>query len=250
MSSASLKTPIGILRLLVILVILALIVLLQVFRGIWSPGPNWTALTGSAFVVLLAFVNFLDMRADADWSRFTLLMFVAMFVCFIADLLLAGVFYIIPGESLINGVLFFMMGHVFYISALRDRSSLFLRSESPRLITRNLIIWIVGMAVTFMLVFFTLYTPADMIISIGFFAYGIFLVSSLVFSITKWFDDFPQLFSICLIVGFLLFFVSDYILGYKILIDSGILSGIDAVGITYLLGQMIIHLSPIFGSEA
>jgi hypothetical protein len=176
-------------------------------------------------------------------------MFIAMFVCFIADLLMAGVFYIIPGESLINGVLFFMMGHVFYILALRNRSSLFLRSESPRLIIKNLAIWIVGIAVVFLLVFFTLYNPADMIISIGFFAYGIFLVSSLVFSITKWFDDFPQLYRLCLVIGFLFFFISDYILGYRILIDSGFLSGIEAVGITYLLGQMIIHLSPMFVSE-
>ncbi|MGD9396761.1 MAG: lysoplasmalogenase family protein [Candidatus Thorarchaeota archaeon] len=249
MSTASLKTPIGILRLLVIVVILALVVLLQVFVGFWSPGPNWTFLIGSALIVLLSFFNFVDRRNDAELSRFVLLMFIAMFVCFIADLLMAGVFYIIPGESLINGVLFFMMGHVFYILALRNRSSLFLRSESPRLIIKNLAIWIVGIAVVFLLVFFTLYNPADMIISIGFFAYGIFLVSSLVFSITKWFDDFPQLFSLCLVIGFLFFFISDYILGYRILIDSGFLSGIEAVGITYLLGQMIIHLSPMFVSE-
>jgi len=246
--SASWKTPIGILRLIVIVTILVIIVLLQAFTGVWS-GPNWTFLIGSAFIVLLSFINFVDMRADPYWSRFVLLMFLAMFLCFIADLLMAGVFYIIPGESLINGVLFFIMGHVFYISALRNRSPLFLRSESPRLITRNLAIWVVGVIVVFVLVFFTLYNPADMIYSIGFFVYGIFLVSSLVFSITKWFEDFPQLFSLCLIIGFVFFFISDYILGYKILIDSAVLSGIEAVGITYLLGQMIIHLSPLFGSE-
>jgi hypothetical protein len=177
-------------------------------------------------------------------------MFIAMLVCFIADLLMAGVFYIIPGESLINGVLFFMMGHVVYIFALRDRSSLFLRSESPKLITRNLAIWIVGIAVVFVLFFLTLFNPADMVISIGLFGYGIFLTSSLVFSVTKWFDDFPKLFSLCLITGFLLFFISDYILGYKILIDGGFLSGIEAVGVTYLLGQMTIHLAPMFSSEA
>ena len=162
---------------------------------------------------------------------------------------MAGVFYIIPGESLINGVIFFLTGHILYLFALRDRSSLLLRSESPKLITRNLVIWIVGFAVLLVLFFLTLYNPADMIISIGLLVYGIFLTSSLVFSITKWFDDIPKIFSLCLIFGFLLFFISDYILGYKILTDSGFLSGFDAVGITYLLGQMIIHLSPMFGSE-
>ena len=176
-------------------------------------------------------------------------MFIAMFVCFIADILMAGVFYIIPGESLINGVLFFLTGHVIYLFALKDLSPLLLRSESPRLITRNLMIWVVGMVVLFVLFFLTLFNPADMVISIGLVVYGIFLTSSLVFSITKRFDDFPQLFSLCLIIGFLFFFISDYILGYKILMDSGFLSGIEAVGITYLLGQMIIHLSPWFVSE-
>jgi len=247
--SATWKTQVGILRYIIIIVILAIVGVLQVFQDMWLPGPNWTFLIGSAFIVLLSFVNFIDKRADTDWSRFTLFMFIAMSVCFIADLLMAGVFYIIPGESLINGVIFFMMGHVFYVSALRTRSSLLLRSESPRIITRNLVIWIVGIAVVFVLVFFTLYNPAEMIISIGFFVYGIFLVSSLVFSITKWFDDFPQLFNVCLILGFLLFLISDYILGYRILMDSGFLSGIEAVGITYLLGQMIIHLSPMLGSD-
>jgi hypothetical protein len=108
----------------------------------------------------------------------------------------------------------------------------------------------VGIAVVFVLFFLTLFNPADMVISIGLFGYGIFLTSSLVFSVTKWFDDFPKLFSLCLITGFLLFFISDYILGYKILIDGGFLSGIEAVGVTYLLGQMTIHLAPMFSSEA
>ena len=242
------KTPIGILRLVIVLAILATVVMVQVFVGLFS--PNWIFLSGSAMIVILALVNYIDKKDDANWSRFGLLMFIAMLVCFIADLLMAGVFYIIPGESLINGVIFFMTGHVFYIFALRNRSSLFLRSDSPRLITRNLMIWIIGIAVLFVLFFLTLFNPADIIISIGLVVYGIFLTSSLVFSVTKWFDDFPKLFSLCLIIGFLLFFISDYILGYKILIDGGFLSGIEAVGVTYLLGQMAIHLAPMFSSEA
>ena len=242
------KTPIGILRLVIVLAILATVVMVQVFVGLFS--PNWIFLSGSAMIVILALVNYIDKKDDANWARFGLLMFIAMLVCFIADLLMAGVFYIIPGESLINGVIFFMIGHVLYIFALRDRSSLFLRSESPRLITRNLMIWIIGIVILFVLFFLTLFNPADMVISLGLVVYGIFLTSSLVFSITKWFDDFPKLFSLCLVIGFLLFFISDYILGYKILMDSGFLSGIEAVGVTYLLGQMIIHLSPMFGSEA
>ena len=242
------KTPIGILRLLIVIAILATIVLLQVFVGLFS--PNWIFLSGSAMIVVLALINFVDKKNDANWSRFTLFMFVAMLVCFVADLLMAGVFYIIPGESLINGVMFFALGHIVYLLALRTRSPLLLRSESPKLITRNLIIWVVGIILVFALFFLTLFNPADIVISVGLFGYGILLTSSLVFSLTKRFDAFPQLFSVCLILGFLLFFISDYILGYKIQMDSGFLSGIEAVGVTYLLGQMIIHLSPMFGAES
>ena len=245
--SSSMKTPIGILRIVVVIAILASIALLIVIVG--ESTPNWILLSGSAMIVVLALINLVDKRADASWYRFVLLMFLAMFICFVADLLLAGVFAILPTDSLINGVLFFTMGHVVYILALRDRSPLFLRSESPRLITRNLAIWIVSILAVFGLFYFTLYNPADMVISIGLFVYGIFLTSSLVFSLTKWFDDYPRLFSVCLILGFLLFFISDYILGIKILVDSSFLSGTDVVNITYLLGQMTIQLSSFFGSE-
>lgn len=247
MSSASLKTPIGILRLLIVLSILITIVLVQVFVGLFS--PNWIFLSGSAMIVILAFVNLIDKRNDANWSRFVTFMFIAMFVCFIADLLMAGVFAILPVDSLINGVLFFALGHVIYLLALRDRSPLLLRSESPKLITRNLTIWIVSIIAVFVLFFVTLFNPAEMVISIGLFGYGILLTSSLVFSLTKRFDNFPRLFGVCLFLGFLLFFISDYILGYRILTDPSFLSGIEAVGVTYLLGQMIIHLSPMFSSE-
>ncbi|MFW9925734.1 MAG: lysoplasmalogenase family protein [Candidatus Thorarchaeota archaeon] len=242
--SRLLKSPLGILRLLIVIAVLVTVVLIQLFVGLYS--PNWIFLSGSAMIVILALVNFVEKRDNPDWSRFVLLMFLAMLVCFIADLLMAGVFYIIPGESLINGVIFFLTGHVFYLLALRNSSPLLLRSESPKVISRNLFIWFIGLVVLFVLFFLTLYNPADMVISIGLLFYGVFMTSSLFFSITKWFGDHPKFFSLCLIVGFLLFFISDYILGYRILIDGDFLSGIEAVGITYLLGQMTIHLSPLF----
>jgi hypothetical protein len=246
MSSASWKTPIGILRLLLVLAILVITVLVALFVGLYS--PNWIFLSGSAMVVVLAFVNFIDKRENANWSRFVLYMFIAMFICFIGDLLMAGVFYIIPGEALINGILMFAIGHVFYLLALKDRSPLLLRSESPKLITRNLIILITSILVVIVLFIFTVYNPADMIISMGIFGYGILLISVFAFSLSKLFGDYPQLFGVCLVLGFLLFFISDYIIGYR-LMHPGFLSGTDAVGVTYLLGQLTIHLSSLFGSK-
>ncbi len=242
--SGSLKTPIGVLRFLILITILATVALLIIIVG--ESTPNWIFLAGSGMVVVLALVNYVDKRANADWSRFVLIMFFAMLVCFVADLQMAGIFAILPADNLINGVLFFALGHVVYLLALRDRSPLLLRSESPKLITRNLVIWIVSIVVVFILFYFTLYNPSNMVISIGLFVYGIFLTSSLVFSITKWFDQYPRFFSISLILGFVLFFISDYILGIKIMVDTNFLSGTDAVGITYLLSQMTIHLSSVF----
>lgn len=152
-------------------------------------------------------------------------------------------------EPLISGVLVFALGHVFYLMALRDRSPLLLRSEAPRLITRNVAIWIASIVTVVVLFILTVYNPAEMIISVGLFGYGILLISVLAFSLSKWYDDYPQLFAICLFVGFLLFFISDYIIGYRTLTDPTFLSGTEAVGVTYIGGQLLIHLSSVFGSE-
>ncbi len=247
MSIASLKTPFGILRVVIVLAIFisTSFLIIMVNQG----TPNWNLLTTSAYIVILAFVNFIDKRATEKWSRFALLMFVAMFICFVGDLVMASVFYI-TADPLINGVLMFSLGHVVYLLALKDRSPLILRSESPRLIMRNVIIWIVSIAIVVVLFILTLYNPAEMVISMGLFAYGILLTTVLAFSLSKWFDNYPKLFVICLFIGFLLFFISDYILGYRTLIDPAFLSGTEAVGVTYIGGQLLIHISSVFGSKA
>jgi uncharacterized membrane protein YhhN len=190
----------------------------------------------------------MDKRATEKWSRFALLMFVAMFICFLGDLAMGYIFHITP-DPLINGILMFSLGHVVYLLALKDRSPLLLRSESPRLITRNVIIWIVSIVIVIALFVLTLYNPAEMVISMGMFGYGILLTTVLAFSLSKWFDDYPKLFVICLFVGFLLFFISDYIIGYQTLTDPTFLST-EAVGVTYIGGQLLIHISSLFGSEA
>ena len=247
MSMASLKTPLGVLRILIILAIFGstAVLIIMINQG----TPNWTLLATSAMIVILAFVNFVDKRATEKWSRFVLLMFVAMFICFVGDLLMASVFHITP-DPLINGILMFSLGHVVYLLALKERSPLLLRSESPRLIARNMSIWIVSIVIAIVLFVLTLYNPAEMVISMGMFGYGILLTTVLAFSLSKWFDDYPKLFVICLFIGFLLFFVSDYIFGYRTLTDPTFLSGTEAVGVTYIGGQLLIHISSVFGSDA
>ncbi len=247
MSIASLKTPLGVLRVLIILAIFISTALLIIMIN--QGTPNWNFLATSAMIVSLAFVNYMDKRTTEKWSRFVLLMFIAMLICFVGDLLMASVFHITP-DPLINGVLMFALGHVVYLLALKDRSPLLLRSESPKLITRNVSIWIVSIVIVIVLFVLTLYNPAEMVISMGLFGYGILLTTVLAFSLSKWFDDYPKLFVICLFLGFLLFFISDYIIGYRTLTDPTFLSGTEAVGVTYLGGQLLVHISSLFGSEA
>ena len=247
MSIASLKTPLGVMRVMIVLAIFVSTVFLVAM--IDQGTPNWNLLATSAMIVILAFVNFVDKRTTEKWSRFVLLMFIAMSICFVGDLLMASVFYITP-DPLINGVLMFSLGHVVYLIALSERSPLLLRSESPRLITRNVSIWIVSIVIVIVLFVLTLYNTADMVISMGLFGYGILLTTVLAFSLSKWFNDYPKLFVICLSLGFLLFFISDYIIGYRTLTDPTFLSGTEAVGVTYIGGQLLIHISSVFGREA
>ncbi len=246
MSMASLKTPLGVLRIVIVLAIFisTLFLITMINQG----TPNWNFLATSALIVILAFVNFIDRRATEKWSRFVLLMFVAMFICFLGDLLMASVFHITP-DPLINGILMFSLGHVVYLLALKERSPLLLKSESPRLIVRNVSIWIVSIVIAIVLFVLTLYNPADVVISMGLFGYGILLTTVLAFSLSKWFDNYPKLFVICLFLGFLLFFISDYIIGYRTLTDPTFLSGTEAVGVTYIGGQLLIHISSAFGGE-
>ncbi|MGY5862048.1 MAG: lysoplasmalogenase family protein [Candidatus Thorarchaeota archaeon] len=247
MSFASLKTPLSILRVVIVLVIFVSTALLIIMIN--DGTPNWNLLFTSAMIVILALVNFMDKKSTEKWSRFTLLMFVAMLICFAGDLAMGYVFHITP-DPLINGVLMFSLGHVVYLFALKDRSSLLLRSESPRLIKRNVIIWIVNIVIAIILFVLTLYNPAEIVISMGLLGYGILLTTVLAFSLSKWFDDYPKLFVICLSLGFLLFFISDYIIGYRTLTDPSFLSDTEAVGVTYIGGQLLIHISSVFGGES
>ena len=61
------KTPIGILRLIIILAILATVVMVQVFIGLFS--PNWIFLSGSAMIVVLALVNYIDKKGDVSKAK-------------------------------------------------------------------------------------------------------------------------------------------------------------------------------------
>ena len=99
-----------------------------------------------------------------------------------------------------------------------------------------------------LLIFFTAFNPADIVLSAGFFGYGILLVSVFGFSLAKWFEEYPRGFRLLLIIGFFMFIFSDWLIGVHTMTDSNFLSG-PWVGITYIFAQLPIHLSTFLGAR-
>jgi uncharacterized membrane protein YhhN len=228
------------------------ILVITAFEVITGWTSQITFLSISLIIVLFAFLNFIYIRESgiSDWARYAALLLVAMAFGSIGDFALGGIFYLTP-EPLINGVLFFGIGHVFYLFALKDRSPLLLRAAESsqgqsRLISKNLGIWIACVIGVILVFVFTVYDPGNMVMSIGVFGYGILLVSTLAFALTKWFDSYPVYFKLAIALGFFLFLFSDWIIGVRALRDPNFLSSM-AIGVTYIFGQLLIHLTVILG---
>lgn len=231
-------------RVLAVIVILGLEAI-AAFTGITNP---WF-LGASIALVMLAIINYIDVQSQ-EWSRYALFLLAAMIFGSIGDFLMADIFRITP-IPVLNGIIFFGIGHIFYLLGLRDRSSMLLRSpgkNQSRLITKNLAMWLVVSVLVVLFFVTTVFNPAMFELGIGMLGYGLLIGTVLAFAITKWFDDFPFTFTFCLSIGFLFFFFSDWLLGYHMMTDASFLSG-PYVGLTYIIGQLLIHLSTMFGSK-
>ncbi len=211
-------------------------------------------LTASLLLILYSLVNLLYVQySDAErmvsWRRYSVLLLLAMIFGSLGDFAMPGIFLLPTDIAFINGILYFAIGHVFYLLALKKSSPLLFdtRMEYRSLKRNNLIVWIVSIIIVIILFQLTVYNPSDQIVSIGAFGYGILLVSALAFAITKWFDEYPLYFKVALILGFSLFFISDWVLGIRYLGDSSLMSGTAFVGVTYAIGQLLIQSSVLFG---
>lgn len=210
----------------------------------------------SLLLVLFALVNFITLRYFSDdknsiWPVYAGLLLLAMIFGSLGDFAMPGIFIFPLTDTFINGIIYFGIGHAFYLLALRKSSPLLfeVNTEKRSIKSRNLVIWLVSIFIVIILFLMTVYNPSDMVISIGAFGYGILLITVLAFAITKWFDDFPLYFKVVLVVGFLLFFISDWALGVNHLRDSAFMSGTAFVGLTYALGQLLIQSSTILHNE-
>jgi hypothetical protein len=247
MTEVYLRSIIDYLRLVVILGILLLV---GVFVITGNSIP-WFLLS-SITLSILALVNFVDIRRGEDrgWKTYSVLLLFAMICGTIGDFLMAGIIYI-ASEPLINGILLFGIGHVFYLFGLRNRSPLLLQKKSEsgqKLITRNLLVWLSCVIIILIIFYLTIFNPAMIELSIGALVYGMLLVSVLAFSMTKWTDSYPFSYRIALIIGFFLFLFSDWLIAYHYFTDPVFLSG-PYVGITYAFGQLMVQLTSFLGSR-
>jgi uncharacterized membrane protein YhhN len=207
----------------------------------------------SLLLGVLAAVNLVAcyVLKEKSWMRYAIFLFVAMVFGSLGDFLLAGVFHI-TSDALINGILGFGIGHVFYVIALRNVSPLLLRPTlsskdnygSPRLLLGNLAIWLGVVAAGVMLFFATVFDPADIVLSIGALGYGVLLLTVLAFAITKWFEKYSVSFRLSLALGFLLFFLSDWTIAVRAFRNPLFLNNLF-VGVTYIIGQLLIQVTPI-----
>jgi len=230
--------------------IVIVIVVLTAYQIIVN-GSLTHFLATSIIISFLALVNLADiyLNKDGDWFRYSLLLLVAMICGTLGDFLMAGIFYI-TSEPVLNGIMMFGLGHLFYLLALRKKSPLLLNSKESaalaggRVIIRNLLIWIVFVIGILIVFYFTVFNPANLAMGIAALLYGVLLVTLLAFSSTKWFDEFSLWFKIALPVGFFFFLFSDWIIAVRFFVDGSFLSG-PIVGVTYIIGQTLIHVAAL-----
>ncbi len=252
-------------RIIYLIVLLIVMSVYFIFRALYvllGMGDlflvQWTFLGVSILLSIFAFLNYLVARKfdTARWKRYSLFLFVAMVFGTLGDFLLAGVLPIAL-DLFMFGVVAFAFGQVFYLLALRQLSTLIINPTgsisnnggSPRFNRRNLIIWlayIISCAAGYML---ALFNPAIFELSVGGLCYFLLFVSVLAFALTKFFDDYPLPFKVSLFFGFLLFFISDIVLAWN-KFYTPILFGSLIISITYLLGQLLVHLTPLLKASS
>ncbi|MFW9936000.1 MAG: lysoplasmalogenase [Candidatus Thorarchaeota archaeon] len=250
-------------RFVYLIIIVIIMSLYFVFRGLFvvlGMGDlfllQWTFLSVSILISIFALLNLLlARRYDSEsWQRFTLWLLIAMLFGTLGDFLLAGVLPI-PMDTFIFGVVAFAVGQVFYLLALRQLSPLLInphqlmgnKTASKRLNIRNFGIWLTYVIICAAGFLLFLFNPTMLELSIGGLCYFLLFASVLAFAFTKFFDTFPLPFKISLTLGYVLFFISDLILVWN-RFNSPILYASLIITVTYLLGQLLVQLSPLLVS--
>ncbi|MFW9907014.1 MAG: lysoplasmalogenase family protein [Candidatus Thorarchaeota archaeon] len=252
MVGSAITDILGMLQRLMIIIIVAL-TLLQVVPGF---GSQFSFLIASLCLVGFAFLNLIVCQYQREneyigvWRIYALFLFLAMVFGSIGDFALPGLFFFPTNNALINGILYFGLGHVLYLLAMRNRAPfLFHTNEKRTLLLRNLAIWMLSITFAVTLFMLTVYNPADQVMSIGALGYAILLITAVAFSITFWFSEFSPLFKLSIAFGFVFFFLSDWVIAIRSFRDASFLSGTAFVGVTYLIGQLLIQATTFIAAS-
>ena len=258
--------PLDIVRLLLhairILIVLSLFALTLIHVITNTAVPNLFLII-SITISIFSLINLVACVIDKNrfWIIYTLLLFVAMVFGTIGDFLLGDVILFPTSIRILNGVLSFGTGHIFYTLAILSLSPIVANLISNKsvegieidwkIILRNLVIWILLIACVLILFVFTVFNPGDLVMSVGVLVYGILLISVFAYAVTKIFDrDLPLGLPVALIIGFFLFFFSDWIIGvHEIGNNPQFLPGALYVHITYIPAQFLIQITGIFGTK-
>ncbi|MGY5875593.1 MAG: lysoplasmalogenase family protein [Candidatus Thorarchaeota archaeon] len=245
MNLQEMKSPIGAMRVITAISVVVLLIMYYI------TDIHDLFLTSSIVLSILALFNLIGayVTKNAGLIKYTAPLFIGMVCGTIGDFLMAGKFSII-GVTLIDGILFFSIGHIFYLIGLRRKSPLLIQeNESQKVIMKpNLLLWIVFAIGGVALVLGTAYNPAEMVIVIGGIFYITLLSSVLGFAATKWRANLPRPYAMLLFLGFALFLFSDWGIAVNSLTVPGFMHAY-IVGGTYIVGQLLIHLSTWFVSN-
>ncbi len=201
-------------------------VLYMVFSGLWLKGVT------SAIFVIIALVNLYLVQQEGETigGRFKLFMCIGLGVCFLADILL-NIWFIV-------GALVFAIGHVFYFLAYNELGKTTLKD----------LFFALGVAIPSVIVL-VLY-PFDyqgLFVVIVFYA---LIISCMVGkSISLMFYGSGSRFSrIIIMVGSILFFVSDLALLFNVFGNGGVVAD-NICLLTYYPAQGLLALSVYLASR-
>ncbi|MHA2020397.1 MAG: lysoplasmalogenase family protein [Candidatus Thorarchaeota archaeon] len=247
------------LRIIVILILLAVVGLYSVNYILYGGADPLYIRLSSSILVVLAAINLLStrFRHDGRWIVYSLFFAVAMLFGSIGDFMMAGLIYLTP-DAFLNGVIFFGIGNLFYLLGLGTISPLLAQRptidisapDRPglQLIPRNLILFLMVVAATAVAYIFTAVNPFDPFLGLAALSCAFLLASAVAFAWGKFPEDFPLQFKLVIALGFPLFLYSSWVSAVRAIASSDFLDSF-IVGITYVIGLLLIHLSPAVAAK-
>ncbi|MHA2209937.1 MAG: lysoplasmalogenase family protein [Candidatus Thorarchaeota archaeon] len=250
---------VSLLRIIVIVILLAIVGIFSVTYFLFGGADQLYIRLASSILVVLAALNLISarFRQDGRWMAYSLFFAMAMLFGSIGDFMMAGLISLTP-DAFINGVIFFGIGNAFYILGLRTISPLILKRpeieisapERPglKLILGNLILLLLVVTGTAVAYVFTTVNPYDPFLGLAALSCAVLLASAVAFAWGKFVEEFPLPFKLVIALGFPIFLFSSWVAGVRSIASSDFLDSF-IVGLTYVVGLLLIHLSPAVAAE-